>query len=389
VSLRQHVLFLGFLILLAYAVTLTVAGPCVTSMEESFGLGHGAMGLLFAAGALGYLAGVRLAGRLARPMGTHWTLWWGVAGMGAGILLLAVSPIWPGCVAANGLAGVGGGLMEPALVAAVQTLYSEKRRAALNLTQVGFGLGAVLGPFLARQLLGAHAAWRWIFGIPGAATLGLLLLFPRQIIPSPASDDDSGVPARRFARHPALWLLFLALMFYVGGELGLTSWSSAYFETARGVSKSNASLAPLCLWAGILLGRAGMWFLSDRISSRLVLLICSAISVGFASAAFSAPTAGLSYGLLMVAGLGLGPTWPTILDHSARRLGTHSQRVLSWIIFGGGIGAFSQALLGPIAQAWSLRAAVGFAVALLAGVAACLLADQMVERSTSGRAGAR
>ena len=379
-NFRQHVLLLAFLILLVFGMSATIVGPCVTSLEETFGVGHGAVGAMFAAGSIGYLIGVRIGGRLARPLGHWWTLWAGTASLGASLLLFGVSPFWPLPIAAHFLCGVGGGVVEPVLVSAIQVLYEEKRRAALNLSQVGFGLGAITGPFIVKFILGARWNWRLAFVFTGAATLGTLALFPRQPIPSGETAAAPRERARAYARNPVLWLMFLVLIFYVGGELGLTSWSSAYFEKTRGATKAQASLAPLFLWLGLLGGRTAMWFIGERHTSRRILFLCSGFSIVFSSAALLSARIETSYLLLMFAGLGLGPIWPTVLDHSAGRLKTTSPAVLSFIMLGGGVGALSQAALGPIAATWSLPAALAVAVALLVGVMVLLLADWLIER---------
>ncbi|MCX7012203.1 MAG: MFS transporter [Candidatus Sumerlaeota bacterium] len=380
VSFRNRFLVLGFLNMLAYAISCTILGPCVTTVEAAFRISHAAMWPLFAAGSVGYLAGVPMAGWMARRWGLRATLIAALILMGAGMLLVAGSRVWALCVAGYGAAGVGGGWMEPAIVAAVQGLFPERRRGALNLTQVGFGLGAVIGPYLANRILGAHANWRWLFVISGAAFLALPPFFPRGEIPEGRHESEAkGEPRMRAHANPALYLMFLALLFYVGGELAINSWSSAFFELTRHVSKAAASLAPLSLWAGILIGRAAMWFVSDRVRSRRLLLVCAVLGVSCSAAALWTTRIALAYGLLGIAGLGLGPMWPTIVDHSSDRLRTFSPRVLSWVIWGGGFGALSQAALGPVAQKWSLQAAMGGAVALLVGMAACLVVDKIVE----------
>jgi fucose permease len=390
-NFRQHVLLLSTLILLVYGASCTLVGPCVTSLQDAFGIGKDTVGTMFAAGSIGYLFGVRLGGRLAGQIGLSWTLRGGLAVLGGGLLLVCLSPSWGFCIVGHGLSGIGGGMVEPALVSSVQILYAEKRRQALNLTQVGFGLGAIAAPYLVRTIFEAQGSWRLGFGVVGGATLGLLLVFPRRRIPSEedveSEPETLAMPPEvkvSHARNPVLWLMSLSILFYVGGELGISSWASAYFEETHGVSKETASLAPFSLWIGLLVGRLGMWFVDHRRSSRRILAVCAATGIVFSAAALMTDRIWLAYLFLAVCGMGLGPIWPTILDHSVTRLGTKSADTLSWVIIGGGIGTLSQAVLGPIAEATSIRTALVVAVGLLVVMAFCLMLDWLLERK--GRA---
>lgn len=368
--------------MVAYGISVTVVGPCVTSLEATFEVSHATVGWMFSAGSLGYLIGVRVGSALTGPLGLAWTLRIGVIGLSAGLFIVCATPIWAFCLAGHCLAGISGGVIEPAMVASIQSLYGDKRRRALNLSQVGFGFGAIVGPYLVRTALSADWGWRVAFGASAGLTFAMLSLFPRQPIPSDdgiEAGDASSSNGTKPTRNPVLWLMSLSLFFYVGGELGLTAWAAAYFEKVRGVSRANASFAPLALWVGLLLGRMAMWVVSDRHSSRLVLLICSVSSVFFAAGALMCSEMWAACLMLTASGLGLGPIWPTVLDHSADRLRSRSVTVISWVIVGGGVGAFSQGGLGFVAEQWSLTAAMIVAIVLLVGVTVCFVIDWFIE----------
>ncbi len=382
---RQRVLLSVFLFYMAYGVALTILGPCITSIEETFEISHGAMGFMLACGSIGYLLGVRLGGRLARPLGFSRTIVLAVVLQATGLLCLAGAPIWSFAIAAQMLLSFGGGMLEPASVTAVQLLYHEEPRRALNLSQVGFGIGAITGPFLARILLGSGMSWRYAFAIPAVAGLAMLVVFPRQPIRAAIPEEERGIPTRQLFANPVFWLIFGAMMFYVAAELGISSWSSAFFEKARGLTKANASLAPLCLWLGILIGRMAMWKMSDQVSSRLVLAGGAALSMACATGTVFVDSIPIAMCLLIGCGLGLGPAWPTIITHAAARLGTRSPRVLSWVILGGGVGSLGQMLLGVVAEAWSLDVAMGVAIVLTGGIIACIVMDKLLDVALSGK----
>ena len=190
-SFRQHVLLLATALMVAYGISVMIVGPCVTSLESTFSVSHDTVGWMFAAGSAGYLIGIRVGSALAKPIGLSWTLRIGVLGLSSALCMVAVTPIWALCLVGHFLAGVSGGVIEPAMVASIQSLYVHKRRQALNLSQVGFGFGAIVGPYLVRTALAHDWSWRLAFGAAAALVFAMLLLFPRQPIPVHDGEDEN------------------------------------------------------------------------------------------------------------------------------------------------------------------------------------------------------
>ena len=386
---QNRILLLIALIQLVHGMAATILGPCATSLMETFSVGPGVVGLVFGAGSIGYLSGVKTGGWIAERFGVIRAFGIGMLGAGLGLLLFSASPSIELCAASFFLAGAAGGIIEPASVAAIQTMFGERARGMLSLSQVGFGIGAIAGPFLAKTVFALGHSWRLTFLIAGLAPLIVLATFPRQKISPLGARENNAPTPEPYLRNPVLWLMSLTLLFYVGGEMGLSSWSSAFFEKTRGLSKESASMAPLCIWVGVTIGRAAFWFISDRLhhlknphylSSRVVLIVGALTSVGFTAGSALCPSAAVSYAMLIGAGLGMAPIWPTLMSHAAQRLGTDSPRVLSWVILGGSFGALiGQAALGEIAERLSWQTGIWVIAALLSGVALCALADRWLE----------
>jgi fucose permease len=391
-SPRRRLFILYFFIFTLYGIGLSIFGPCVTSIEGEFFLGHRSIGILFAAGSLGYLAGLSLGSFLTRRLPMAWTVWGGGMTQGIGLLAIAAAPNWPVIIICFVVNAFTGGVIEPAWAASMRQVFPDKARKTMNLVQVGFGIGAVCGPLIAVAVLGAGWSWRWIYAVPGAASMALIVFNPRRSAPaavSPNKEEDTPKDSRlsEVLRNPVLWLLFLAMMFYAGGELGFSSWGSAFLEKERGFTKAGASYAGFCLWGGILIGRILMWFVSETVSSRRIIIGLSLFSAFFAVLAVQAGNSLVSLLCLAASGVGLGPLWPTIVEHGARRLRNSSSQALSFIILGGAIGAMAQAYIGHLAETTSLKTGLIFAAGLIFCIGVCLALDRLVEHIEGMRGG--
>lgn len=83
------------------------------------------------------------------------------------------------------------------------------------------------------------------------------------------------------AKNPAVIFGVLTLMFYVGTELGFSSWLVNYLEKTHAFQKLQASLALSILWIGLITGRLTNTFILRWVSGRLILAVSSVLGVVF------------------------------------------------------------------------------------------------------------
>jgi len=143
---------------MSYGLGITVIGPVLESVQETFDTSAGRIGLLFPAQSVGFIGAVILAGSLvdrgrARAVGL---LGQGLLSMG--LVFFAFAPSLPSALGAFGLIGVGGGFIQIATNATVAAI-STRRASSLNLLHLFVGLGALLGPLCSSLLLRTGAGW--------------------------------------------------------------------------------------------------------------------------------------------------------------------------------------------------------------------------------------
>ncbi len=128
-------------------------------------------GYLLTLGAL-----ILLAGTLTDRLGERRVFTVGVAGFGIVSLLCAAAPSIGVLIAARALQGVAGALLTPAALAIIVAVFGpDVRGAAIGRWTAWSGMGILIGPLLAGQIVDV-ASWRWIFAINPPLVLVALVL---------------------------------------------------------------------------------------------------------------------------------------------------------------------------------------------------------------------
>src|SRR5262249_31519593 len=121
------------------------------------------------------------------------------------------------------LLGLGGGIIVTAANALVSDISEEKRASTLNLLNLFFGLGGLLTPFIAGNLLGGKALnMCYLTAVLTTVTLALHAATP---MPPPSGERGfkSSEVGSLFSR-PALFLMAAFLFLYVACEVGVWNW---------------------------------------------------------------------------------------------------------------------------------------------------------------------
>jgi MFS family permease len=256
--------------------------------EYSFGLSTG--GLLATIFGLGVGAGALVAGFLADRYSRKWVM---IAGILIYSLFTFLIPLAHGFISMavyRTVSGIGEGLQQAALYAAVGAYYSSRRATALGALNFGFGSGTVLGPVLGVLIFASTGSWEvpfFIFGAVGFVFIGLIaIVVPRNFTDQVGSttyaipeQEDARSQTRQLLNPTVVWVLASAgtaglaafgwiavFPTFVREELGFSTVQGGYVIAAFGVG---------ALVAGFLGGALG-----DRYDQRRVIaggLVASAV----------------------------------------------------------------------------------------------------------------
>jgi MFS family permease len=258
-----------------------------------------------------------------------------------GLLLTAVGPVPYGTV--------------------VSHWFDRHRGLALGLMMFGIGLGAIIMPSVAQQLI-ARFGWRNSYAILGSAVLIISIPVVATILKekpqdlgllpdgSPPADyatgeaGTSGLSGDVARRSRTFWLMVCAF-FLIGASVQGCVVHLVALLTDRGVTLQTAALGSSLLGAAVLIGRVGTGYLLDRFfAPYLAAILFGGAAVGIGLLWMSHATAMALVGAFLI-GLGLGAELDIIAYLISRYFGLRSFGE----IYGSAVSAFLLAgALGPL-----------------------------------------
>ncbi|MFG1885016.1 MFS transporter [Micromonospora sp. NPDC049102] len=347
---RAALLLLAYLAFVSLGLPDGLLGVGWPSIRADFGVPTEAVGLLLAAGTVGYLTSSVLAGfTLARL---------GVGALLAGSTLLAslaltgyaLSPGLAVIVGCALLLGLGSGAIDSGLNAYAAGAFGPRH---MNWLHAFFGLGVAIGPLIMTAALSAGLAWRWGYGIVAAAQLALATAFALTVRAWRRSDPASGsvthtpedvppvrVPILATLRLPVVWSGTLAFALYVAIEVSAGLWAFLLLTQGRGLSAAVAGGCVSAYWGSLFVGRVVQGVVAERLGPRLVLRVSLAgMAVGAALVAVPGSAVLAVLGLVVV-GFAAAPVFPLLTLTTAERVGAaHADRAIGLQIGAAGLGA--------------------------------------------------
>jgi fucose permease len=364
------------LITLHHGLVMLFIGPMLPEIMDTFGIGEAQAGLLLGAGALGYALGPIVGGVLLdrHKLKLLMVLCFGLE---TGFLIaFGLTPLFFLTVVFNfGLVFMGGQL-ETAANYLPNIVGARSVSSVMNLVHFFFSVGALIGPILIGSMLNRGGHWRNFLFYLAVPTFGLAVysLFLKVPAENPGKKTEAPPASKkrfflfdffRSARHPAVVFGALALVFYVGAELGFASWLVNYLEKEHFFPKLSASLALSLFWIGLVAGRLINTIIARTVSSKIIIavssvtgLISGALFLVVSKPVFIFPAA-------VLIGLAMSGIFPIVMAEVTRHFPKEIGKVTGVMTFGAGVGGtLFQWLIGVTAEYAGLRASMAFTPAL-------------------------
>ena len=238
------------------------------------------------------------------------------------------------------LGGAGYGILALITTTVVTEAFPENSGRYVSLGCVGFSAGSLLGPICARGVMASGAHWSAPFlYITVAGAVGLALVALSEFYRSenaPIAHEESAGGLGMILKNPALILMGLGIIVYLGVETCTGSFMEAYFQNTVG-GGSLSALALSLYW--------GMMFPSRMLISAYkgakypVILTCIALAAAaFAAATLLPVQLGKTIAFAFV-GLLLGPVYPIMMGTGSSALPGHTGLVTGFLSTCFGIGA--------------------------------------------------
>ena len=369
-TLRASVI-LGCAAYFTISLTLVSFGPSLATFADHTGASLALIGALFTALFLGGTTAQLLTGTLYDRLGPRRMVALTLALTAVGASGVTLSRSLPLALLCAVLAGMGQGAYSVSNNILAIHLFPRRAAVVLNLMNVFYGVGAVMGPALvgvSLNLFGTALAPIWLGS-------GLLLLvgglawriFPKTILPAhpPLPVQAAGQAAPNPYRSAQMWLISAVLLIYVGVETGLSAWASTYIQRTTSLGAAAGAWVTSAFWFAITLGRivavwAGMRFSAWLTPARLVLICLAGAAVGVGILAASPGLIGATILALALVGFAFGPVYPTAI---ASLSFWYPQSASTATSMAAGIGSVGGMLVpwlqgivlvftGPVAGAW-------------------------------------
>jgi len=350
------------------------------------------LSLVFLAGSIGYLVAALNSNYLSKKLGN-------VNFLGLGNLIFLVGlvgfcfqpPIYI-LLSVPFLLGFGAAILEAALNAHLANFPN--KTALLNYLHAFYGVGALVSPFLASQLLAAELSWNLVYFGLGAISLALLMsirgLFTRadkeQAATETACDqnNDSNTPQDSPLKYRFVWLFAFFLLFYAGAEISLGNWSYSFLTEYRHEETTVAGWLVSGYWLALTVGRVCIAPLSNRLGSKGTINFClMGAIVGLLAFNATSLTLTNTFGLLLT-GFCLGPILPTGFAFLSNVVPGHLLTgSISFIASLSSLGkAIFPLLAGNIAEGFGLGMFLPYIITLAIAMVACWII--VLSRSDGG-----
>ena len=336
----------------------------VAGVKLSLGLSDGALGLALLCLAAGAMVAMPVAGWLG-TRGHRWLL------TGTGLFFVVILPL-PG-VAGGGLAlgaslllmGAASGSLDVCMNARASRFEQEAARPTMSSLHAAFSLGGLLGTLL---VAGCEAAGLGVLGglVVAAGAMAVAVAAHAVLDPKPALAEP-GVRAGWQWPGAALWGIgaLCALAFMTEGAVA--DWSGVFLRQVAGFGAPAGAAGYAAFSAGMVAARLAGDGWVKRFGRTRVLGWGAALAAAGMAMAMAMPVSG-SIGFALV-GLGGANVAPILFSAAGRAGAAASTGIATVATLGYGGMLLGPPVIGAVADAAGLRAALGALVAAMLVVA--------------------
>ncbi len=339
--------------LAAFAMSVNVIPPLVTTMVGDLGISLKSFGYLFSVQFFVFMISSFAGGALLERTGIKPGLLvaFGLVGLSASFFIMPVLSTFIELLAWIILLGFSGGLVETFASVLVSGYDSPGSGRLLNLSQVFYCIGAIAAPQIVALLMDNQIPWKTIFILFGFLELILTILFisfsfhdirGRSVIESRDAGANTLRREKSLFTEPTFYLLGFSILFYVLSESFLVFWLPAYLEASYLFSPAQAARGVSLFWTGLIIGRLFAVIIPKRLSLWIILFISTIGMLGCAITLSFLWTPLVLKSLIVLIGLFSGPIWATII--SVGKYAGGNSRFLAAVIGAGSLGAS----LGPL-----------------------------------------
>ena len=344
----------------------------LASLSTGLGLDPAALGTAVTVAAMGGLVTLLAGGTLVDRAGRRPVLVIGFAGTGTAFVLMALAGSFATLIPAVLLYGLSVSFIDLGTNTVGSAYEQAYQVTAMTGLHAWFSGGALAGAIGSAAALRAGAGYRGVYLALAAVMAAGLVTALLAAIPAPPGPPGPSAPGReprarpgrpRVWRIPAVLFAIALISVTFFGDGALESFLSSYLQRtlAGGVLLSGIGIGSY--YFASRLGRLFAPAALRRLGERRVVTAAGLLAATGLLTAVMAPDAAGAIGGLLLVGFAIAPVVPTALSLAGRSApGRSGQAVATTTAAGYGSFILSPLTIGLLAQATSLRLALGLLV---------------------------
>lgn len=333
-----------FFVITLVGMFLSARGALLPNLAEQVNVGIGQIGAILTASAIGFMLANLLIGRFYDRIPAHRLMAMGAFITSILVILLPTANdlIW--LIVIFLLIGTARGVLQLGANTLPLWLYGAKSATVMTALAGFFGAGSFLGPMLVSRVIERTEQTTWVFWV---CSMGFLLMVPLAfLIPSPPIREKPVSNPKSVAAHTInenqhiIAMMSIFLMVYVGSEVGLASWITAFGITQLPTEEaSRAYELASAFWLAMMIGRFISSLLSARISTeKLLMLNLAGMTASLLAVILIAGNWGLLFAGTIILGLSMASMFPLIFAWAEETLDV-TGRISGRLFLGASIGS--------------------------------------------------
>jgi len=309
---KNRLLPTAILAILVYGMIASMLGTVLPEVSKRFGFSPEQSGYIATAQAIGLTIASILVGPLIDNKGKKLGLLLGL-GLITFSLFLVPNATGFGMIMAFWLIlGLGGGIIVTAANALVSDISAERRASTMNLLNLFFGLGGLLTPFIAANLLAGNTIA--LCYLVAALTAVTLLVHVTTPMPPPSGERGFKLSeVGEIVGRPSLYFLSMFMFLYVACEVGVWNWLAKHLISQGVPEKTALNILSLGFALGLLVGRVVVSRILIKVPAPTVTLAAAVLMAITTYAMLQSGDATVAAVAVFCAGLAMAPVFPTTL----------------------------------------------------------------------------
>lgn len=311
----------------------SVLGAAWPSMFRTFNVPEGSAGIITMLIYSGTMISSIASDRIIRKLGTGYVLVLSVALTAITMFGFSIAGSFTTLCLLALPYGLGGGCVDASLNNYVATHYKSNH---MNFLHCFWGIGTIISPLIMGSFIENGGVWTqgyraiaYFQFILVAVLLFSIPLWKRDNNNNEDQEEKQPVSFKELIKIPGVKASLTAFFCYCAIETTMGLWTTTYLSTIKGVDLVFATKCGMLFYIGIALGRFLSGIISERLGDIKLIITGTTITILSLLVMIIPGIEGiLLYSLIIVAGMGCGPIFPSMVHYSPAICGNNGSQLL-------------------------------------------------------------